>query len=76
MEKKFKVVCINNKPIKNKSPKTQNLTIGKVYETSEDPEIYGDLLVVNDVGESVNYFGGRFISLEKWREMKLNEILK
>ena len=37
MKEKFKIVCINNKPMKGVNEKTQNLTIGKVYETYDRP---------------------------------------
>jgi hypothetical protein len=73
MEKKiYKVVCVDNGPslISNR---IQNLTIGKVYETT-DNLIY-DIEVVNDLGNYVNYSSKRFVDLEIWREMRINKIL-
>ncbi len=73
MKKKiYKVVCINNESslISNK---IQNLTIGKVYETFDSG--FSDISVVNDLGNYVNYSSGRFVDLESWREMRINEIL-
>lgn len=77
MKEKFKIVCINNKPIKRVNGKAQNLTIGKVYETYDqlDLNLIG-VCVINDIGNEVNYTSSRFITLEEWRECKLNKILK
>lgn len=74
MKEKFKIVCINNKPMKGVNEKTQNLTIGKVYETYDRPD-YSSVVVINDIGNEVNYSSHRFITIEEWRERKLNEIL-
>jgi hypothetical protein len=72
---KYKLVCVNNKPIDGKSNKTQSLTIGKVYETYDDI-VDGNVCVINDLGNEVNYHCGRFITLEEWRESRLNKVLK
>ena len=75
MRKKYKIVCINNKPIEGHSDKIQNLTIGDIYETYDRPD-YNDVCVINDVGNEVNYHSGRFVTLEAWRDQKLNKILE
>lgn len=74
MKEKFKIVCINNKPIKRVNEKIQNLTIGKIYETYDRPD-YSSIVVINDIGNEVLYSSSRFITLEEWRERKLNKIL-
>lgn len=60
--------------MKGVNEKTQNLTIGKVYETYDRPD-YSSVVVINDIGNEVNYSSHRFITIEEWRERKLNEIL-
>ena len=65
--------CINNKP-GSLSKKTQSLTIGKIYETYDQP--YRDVCVINDLGNEVNYAIERFevVTLQELREEKLKEI--
>jgi hypothetical protein len=75
MRKFYKIVCINNKPIPGSSERTQSLTEGKVYQTYDNPD-YRDVCVVNDKGIEVNYSSSRFITLEEFRENKLNKILE
>jgi hypothetical protein len=74
MRKKYKIVCVNNKPIEGHSDKIQNLTIGDIYETYDRPD-YNDVCVINDLGNEVNYYSGRFLPLEVWRERKLKKLL-
>lgn len=78
----YKVVCVDNKPrdlkyhcISNaRCLFLQSLTIGKIYETVDCPES-NDICVFNDKFLYVNYSAKRFISLEEWRNRKINEIL-
>ena len=75
MRKSYKIVCVNNEPIPGSgSGKIQSLTEGKVYQTYDRPD-YNDVCVINDKGVEVNYSSSRFITLEQWRETKLNKIL-
>lgn len=75
---KNKVVCIWNGP-SILSDKTQNLTIGKVYETENDlyekrENVQTDVAVVNDNGKETVYTSDRFVTMKEAREMRLNEI--
>lgn len=36
---------------------------------------YNDVCVINDRGVEVNYSSSIFITIEEWRETKLNKIL-
>jgi hypothetical protein len=72
-KKKYKVRCIDNKP--HHSWQTiQNLTPGKIYETTDSP--HRDICITNDLNEYVNYSILRFeiVTLQEWRDEKLNEI--
>lgn len=74
--KSYKIVCVNNKPIPGSgSGKLQSLTEGKVYQTYDRPD-YNDVCVINDNGVEVNYSSSRFITIEEFRENKLNKILE
>ena len=75
MRKSYQIVCINNKSIPGSgSGKIQSLTEGKVYQTYDRPD-YNDVCVINDNGTEVNYSSSRFITIEEWRENKLNLLL-
>jgi hypothetical protein len=74
----MKMVCIWNGP-SLLSEKTQNLTIGKVYESDDDlyekhKGVQTDVAVINDNGEEVVYTSDRFVTMKEAREMRLNEI--
>jgi hypothetical protein len=74
----MKMVCIWNGP-SLLSDKTQNLTIGKVYESDDDlyekhEGVQTDVVVINDNGEEVVYTSDRFVTMKEAREMRLNEI--
>jgi hypothetical protein len=74
----MKMVCIWNGP-SLLSDKTQNLTIGKVYESDDDlyekhKGVQTDVAVINDNGEEVVYTSDRFVTMKEAREMRLNEI--
>ena len=71
-----KIYCINKGKIKS-------LTIGKQYElikvqngTHQDSNIpYSSVWVANDNGVVKHYSSKRFVSVSKYREQILNEIL-
>ena len=49
--RQIKIRCINNKPF-HPSQTIQNLTIGKIYETYDNPEtilISNDVCTINDL---------------------------
>lgn len=73
----MKLVCINNGEMNGAMDSSVNLTIGKVYKSigsrvSETDAVY---VVINDLGNRVSYYHGRFELIDKTRERKLNEIL-
>lgn len=73
----MKVVCINNGEMDGAMDSKVNLTIGKVYQAigtrvSDTDSVY---VVINDLGKKGNYYCGRFESIDKTRESKLNKIL-
>jgi hypothetical protein len=72
----MKVVCINNGEIYGAMDSSVNLTVGKVYKAigriSDTDAVY---VVMNDLGNRVSYYHGRFELINKTRERKLNEIL-
>lgn len=73
MKTKYRIRCINNKPF-HPSQTIQNLTIGKIYETYDNP--LRDVCVINDLGIEFNYSMQRFeeVTLGEFREEKLKEI--
>ena len=73
MKTKYRIRCINNKPF-HIAQEIQNLTIGKIYETYDNPLL--DVCVINDLGIEYNYSMDRFeeVTLEEFREEKLKEI--
>lgn len=76
MGKVYKIICVNNKPIQGSTSfKTQSLTEGKVYETTDDIS-FRSVCVINDKGDEVNYSSSRFITLEEWRDAQLSKIVK
>jgi len=75
MKKKYKLRCINNAPFSS-DQMTQNLTIGKIYETYDNPNLYNGLLVINDFGDEVHYSASRFVvvTIAQLRDEKLKEL--
>ena len=74
----MKVVCVNNGEMDGAMESKVNLTIGKVYQAigskvSDTDSVY---IVINDIGKKGNYYHGRFESIDKTRERKLNNILE
>lgn len=71
----MKVVCINNT---KDDVKVTNLTLGKVYDSLNINKHRGSTLpiivIVNDKGVKEWYNNELFISLDKWREIKLKEL--
>lgn len=74
----MKMVCIWKGP-SLLSDKTQNLTIGKVYESEDDlyekhEGVQTDVAVINDNGEEIVYTSDRFVTMKEAREMRLKNI--
>ncbi len=71
----FKLRCINNDPF-GPDQLIQNLTIGKIYETFDSPYKYSSFLVVNDLGDEIDYAASRFeiVTLAQLREEKLRNL--
>lgn len=74
----MKMVCIW-KGTSLLSDKTQNLTIGKVYESEDDlyekhEGVQTDVAVINDNGEEIVYTSDRFVTMKEAREMRLKNI--
>lgn len=72
----MKVVCVTIDPYYD-----DVLTWGKVYDAQvEDEEVYSSTgfyyVVTNDLGFKAQYYYGHFVSLEKWRESKIDKIFK
>ena len=70
------MICINRGKIKN-------LTVGKHYTITKsntgkhlgsDKEYY-NIWIVNDVGIEKHYSSRRFVDIQKYREMQLNELI-
>jgi hypothetical protein len=62
----MKVICINDLDI------FSQLTHGKIYE-AENFTLYL-FKVVNDNGVESNFYKNRFLTIDEWREKKLNEL--
>ncbi len=73
----MKVVCVNNGEMDGAMDSFVNLTVGKVYKVLGDRVSDTDSVfnIINDIGNRGSYYHGRFESLEKFRERKLEEIL-
>ena len=76
----IKVVCINNKSYMTQvfgegkllgEEKSVPLTIGKSYEVLDGVYNY---IIRNDINVRTQYSKDRFISLEEYREQKLNKL--
>jgi hypothetical protein len=57
------------------------LTFGKIYKATWIPQaVYSSTglywEITNDIGVKSEYHESKFITLEKWRQEKLNKILK
>ena len=71
----MKIVCQDDHDLRgNKYP----LTPGKIYNTIEtftpDYSQNGVLTIINDEGYKLWYPDYLFITIDKWRELQLNEI--
>ena len=71
------VICRDDGGLGSKSPMTR----GKKYEvirvgrSQSGIETYDDYITVyNDNGNKYSYLAGRFITIQDWRESKLNEL--
>ena len=69
----MKVICVNNRDMVGAMETSVNLTIDKVYEVIGDSS--SAFNIINDIGNRGIYYIGRFISLEEYRDIKLNKIL-
>ena len=66
----MKIVCVDDKLKGYTKPTKISLTIGKVYETKGGPPAMYE--VTCDDGVVRDYSISRFVTLEEWREEKLN----
>lgn len=74
----MKVVCIDNslnRWQKNSGIDEEELTMYKTYDIISEDVGGMTYLIRNDIGKSYDYNKNRFITLEEWREMKLDKIL-
>jgi len=73
------VVCVSldNSEYSNRTKfeSRNELTIGKSYTIQESWPGNTNCVVINDKNSLGEYWSYRFISLEKWREQQLNQIL-
>lgn len=71
-----KVVCITKDDCY-----ISTLTYGKIYDATwdENEPIYSPtglyLTITNDIGVKAGYHEKNFITIKKWRELKLNKII-
>jgi hypothetical protein len=64
-----KVICIDNVGYE------MDLTLNRVYDiVSGDRSLISPIKIVNDKGKVSNYSEYRFISLDRWRNNKLDKI--
>lgn len=72
----MKVVCVNNSEMDGATDPVVSLTIGKVYEALGDEVSASDSVfnVINDLGNRVSYYFGRFVTLEVARHEKLEKL--
>jgi hypothetical protein len=69
-----KIVCIDVKGVGKSTPIA--LTLHNIYTIVEHGDPIGNAInILNDDNEIGQYWKERFISLNKWREQKLNQIL-
>ena len=66
------VICIDVSPMGSMKGH-YGLTLNKRYEVLLDDHFYFD--IINDYGERCTYRSIRFISLDKFRDIKLDELL-
>jgi hypothetical protein len=67
----MKVVCIDDFTLMG--VKVNELTVGKIYDAFES-SLIGYYQVINDRGYKRIYSSEFFLSLEKFRELKLKEL--
>ena len=85
----MKVVCTNLGEQLDYFTNRENITIGKSYEViskisgydllnSKDGGVIGDYVTIydifNDIGEKVSYNSKLFLTVEEWREKRLNDL--
>lgn len=72
----IKVICIvdDMKPV---------LTKGKIYDVVLDEHFYNikghwciEYIITNDIGQTLPYWSEHFITLEEYRDNKINDIIK
>lgn len=72
----IKVVCITDDPYYS-----DVLTTGKIYDARVKDEMVTSstgfyYTIKNDLGLEAEYYYGHFTTLDKWRDSKINELLK
>ena len=70
----MKVVCINNEMLMESKAQIYKLTVGKIYEVRKASHM--EYEIINDEGNVGRYFKERFSELEKYRNEKIEKILK
>jgi hypothetical protein len=72
----MKVVCINNGEMDKATNDWVNLTIGKTYDVLGDNVSHSDSIfnIINDISNKGSYHSGRFITLDKYRNDKLEKL--
>jgi len=74
------VVCVNNGVCDESSSVSVNLTIGKQYyvpyvkfrNTISGPR---DYRISNDIGSTIFYSSNRFVKVDEYRNIQLNQLL-
>ena len=68
------VVCINNEKVAGDG--TLPITVGKIYEGTIESYDNGSLfyLIEDELGYRRSYWGKRFLTIEEWREARLEDI--
>ena len=69
----MKIVCVDNCLLRD-GVKVSNLTPGKVYDSYAGSVWVDRILIVNDKSVKEWYNSELFIPLNKYRELRLNEI--
>jgi hypothetical protein len=75
----MKVICVNDLPTKYpigiEGPENKILTKGKSYDVINITPNKDYYIIVSDNGKVTTVANNRFITIDEWREQKLNKIL-
>ena len=71
----MKVVCKNNDYCVKGTSNSVTLTEGKVYDVI-DCDYNGNYKISNDAGNIFTYHKSRFLTIDEYRDKKLNFLLK